>query len=232
MKQRSLVEEMLQSEVNATLENLSRFGVTYDGMKMLRNRELPNSFGKQLAACINAGSFRPEKVLLPFMTFRKRIGSPGLKELHRDANYRFHIDECVGCKDLERLPEILPVLSSEEMEFIILEEHDIFPFTTPILDQLLNDAWLETWSRDNMMGITLKLCRDDTAPFLVPFCREFLRLHKEEIWIATKPSEKVPGVLGFQKGEGDRLLELHLHPISGGFLPHKMIFRMERTKVW
>jgi hypothetical protein len=206
MKKRSLLAEMTGSEITATLEALSYAGVVAEGAAKLRSPQLSSVFKRQLAAIINAGSFNLETVLKPFTRFDAWVRDTELSELWRQKEYKLSIDFRVGCKYPWELENVLPNIAMTTEDFIVLSGKDFQSF--PPLDHLLTNEFLSKWSSENLLGIRLKLCRGDAAPYIVPKVRRMIPDNlKYGAMICSAPDQERGGILGLQlRGEDMYLL--------------------------
>ena len=180
----SLIKSIGHTEVNATLELLDQFGVTTEGLKLLRTKT-PPAVIKQLVRFIEAGTVSDVVALSAFPTFNAPVGSPSLEKMEHEwicGEKRSLDDLGVGV-----LGKLLPSLPAETHSFILMEFADFakFPTSQPTLKQLTDTRWLGEWSEKNLVGINLELCRRDTAPYLGHLKGELW--NSRELWVATEP---------------------------------------------
>lgn len=194
MSTRSLVSSLTHAEVTAVLENLHRMGVDEEGLAHLRGK-LPKAFEKQLARFINAGSFSTTLAMSGLECFNVRLGTPTIDKVRKSPIFPTLFGIADGwdqtcspwvMKYRDDWENTFPRLEESERSFILLTNAELFVGKNPKLKQMLTNDFLEEWSEDYLVGMTLKLCRPDAPVYLA---RHHDKMVKEGIFttVATDP---------------------------------------------
>jgi hypothetical protein len=182
----SLVKNIGYTEANATLELLDQYGITPEGLKQLRTRTSP-AILMQLARFIEAGSVSEVNALSAFTAFNAEIRDVDLDEIQHwwvNINEKRWLD---NTHHLNRFRHVFADLPPMMGNFILLQLGDFgrTPIFRPNLEKLIDQTWLDDWSCENLVGFSLKLCRQDTAPYLGKIRGEIWSGRR--LWVASEP---------------------------------------------
>lgn len=175
---RSLIADIRQSESNALLELLGRYRVTVEGVKGLG--KAPQAFMKQFAVFIERQSFSNEIAKSVFPMFNAVVGRSG-RPVENITRPFYALN---GGTERGADQALVAVISDREIrcQFVLMDFND-FGIPNVPLEQILDDTWLQDWCSKYLVGFKLRACPQDTPPYIVSVCRQYMI--GKELWIAS-----------------------------------------------